>query len=216
MPALAVALAAVALPLYAYKFTHKLDYTDFDVYYRAGARALAGQWDEVYTLADGASPFRYAPIFLPFLALLAALPLVSAKLVWFALQSAGYAAGFVFLASSLRALGIPRAPRRGIVAISFLLVLRLILDSWTIGQVTGLMFAGFGLSLWGATRARLGWASLGLTLPTALKIGPGFGFIWLALEGLRLGRRQADLVAERQQRPVSAVGSTDSRVKRRE
>ena len=64
--ALSAVLALITLPLYALKVAEKTDYTDFSVYYRAALRMKLGQWTQIYTLQDGASPFRYSPIFLPF------------------------------------------------------------------------------------------------------------------------------------------------------
>ena len=59
-------LALITLPLYALKVAEKTDYTDFSVYYRAALRMKLGNWNQIYSLQDGASPFRYSPIFLPF------------------------------------------------------------------------------------------------------------------------------------------------------
>jgi predicted glycoside hydrolase/deacetylase ChbG (UPF0249 family) len=54
------------------------------------------------------------------------------------------------------------------------LILRLCLDSFTIGQVASLMFLGFSIALYGWITRNPLWTILGLLPPTFLKVGPGF------------------------------------------
>jgi predicted glycoside hydrolase/deacetylase ChbG (UPF0249 family) len=169
-------LTLLVLPLYGYKVHQKLDYTDFEVYYRAAQRVKALQWDDVYTLKDGASPFRYAPVFLPLFRPFAELPLQTAKLLWFFLQYVWFGLAFFCIFLSLRACQNRHQKNRaiGITCFSILFVLRFCLDTFTIGQVSSLMLLGFsfGLYSWVLRRPRL--SALGLVFPTVFKIGPGF------------------------------------------
>lgn len=184
---LAAALATLVFPLYWLKIARKLDYTDFGVYYRAGARALQGDFGHVYDFAlDGASPFRYAPPTLPVFEWLAHLPMTSARLLWFVLNFLGFGLGFFFLNRALRAL---RADALWITAAAFLFTLRFCLDTFTIGQISGLMFAGYGAALLGAATGRARWASAGTFLPAFLKIGPAIALLPL-LASLTRGRRK--------------------------
>lgn len=162
------------LPLYAYKVHLKTDYTDFDVYYRAASRLKAGQWSKVYTFDDGASPFRYAPLTLPFWRPFAELSPATAKLVWYGFQYLWFIAGFLLIHQALRRMQVRGAGLAA--AFSALFTLRLCLDCFTIGQVSSLLFLGFCASFYFWTLRRAGAASACLLLPAAFKIGPGFLF----------------------------------------
>lgn len=169
-------LVAVVLPLYAVKVYQKPDYMDFDVYYRAAFRAKALMWDQVYTLSDGASPFRYMPILIPLFRPFASFSLVTARLIWYFFQFLLFAGGFFFIYASLQGSSKTRPKAKLLTAIGILSILRLCLDTFTIGQVSGLMFFGFSLGLYGYTNGRLGLSILGIAIPTVLKIGPGVVF----------------------------------------
>lgn len=182
---LAILLVAIVLPLYAVKVAYKTDYTDFDVYYHAGERIRNGLWAEIYNLKDGASPFRYSPLFLPFFRALSAVPASVSKMVWYFLQFIWFGAGFYWIYRTVDAISrSSRFQRRfknqtsppalWITAISLLYVLRFCLDSFTIGQISSLMFLGFTFGLYGWTVGHPAKGALGIVLPTFLKIGPGF------------------------------------------
>ncbi|MEK6578615.1 MAG: glycosyltransferase 87 family protein, partial [Bdellovibrionota bacterium] len=155
---------------------HKTDYTDFDVYYRAAVRTQTSQWATVYTLSDGASPFRYMPLTLPLLKPLAQMSLFTAKLTWFFLQVTFFSLGFLFLYR-----GYIRQTQAPLwtLSLSVLFIFRLCLDTFTIGQVSSLMFLGFSLALYGILKKVPGTAALGLLIPTLFKVAPGFGYFYL-------------------------------------
>ena len=174
-------LTSIALPLYAFKVSHKLDYTDFDVYYRAATRAHAMLWEQIYTLSDGASPFRYAPALLLFLSPLAYLSAPTAKLLWYFLNFGFFSLGFYYLYHALAATREGRAEspktlsKSALFSTCFavLFVFRLCLDTFTIGQISGVMFFGFCLSVYGWMQRKPWLAGFGLLIPTSIKIGPG-------------------------------------------
>ncbi|MCM2279954.1 MAG: ChbG/HpnK family deacetylase [Oligoflexia bacterium] len=185
---LALALAGAALPLYGAKVWLKTDYTDFSVYYRAAERSRDGLWDRVYTLADGSSPFRYAPLTLPLFRPFAELSAPYARLSWYFLQFAFFALGFALLH---RALKLQRARHPGaLTALTLLFVFRLCLDCFTIGQVSSLLFLAFcgALLCWATARPRS--AGVSLAIPTVFKIGPGFLY-FLFFAGRARSLRQA-------------------------
>lgn len=184
---LAIGLAAIALPLYGYKVWLKTDYTDFSVYYRAGARWLAHTYSEIYSLADGTSPMRYAPIFLPFFSLFAHFERSEAQVAWYVLQFFSFAWGLWILRKTLRISGAPSQQASFAVAVAFLMTLRPILDSFTIGQISGFMFLAFAAALWGFVRKRPWILALGSLFPAWLKIGPGI-LLFLSI-GVRDPRR---------------------------
>lgn len=196
--ALAFLCGLAVLPLYAWKVHLKTDYTDFDVYYRAAARVRAGEWDRVYTFRDGASPFRYAPLTLPFWRPFAELSPEAAKLAWYGLQYLWFLAGFLLIHRTLRRMQLRDT---GVTAaFSALFVLRLCLDCFTIGQVSSLLFLGYCASFYFWSVRRSGAASACLLLPAAFKIGPGFLFP-LFLKGR--GRERLAAVAA----PLLALGA---------
>jgi predicted glycoside hydrolase/deacetylase ChbG (UPF0249 family) len=196
---LACLLAAVSVPLYAVKVDRKHDYTDFSVYYKAAERIKLGQWDQVYNLNDGASPFRYAPPLLPFFRPFAELTLPQARMGWYFLQCAWFALGFALIA---RALGLTRSGRgrrsKGVMgrselitAIAFLFVLRFCLDCFTIGQVSSLLFLGYAAALYAWMARKPGLAGSALLIPSVFKIGPGFLFSLLAIAPKRSERERS-------------------------
>jgi predicted glycoside hydrolase/deacetylase ChbG (UPF0249 family) len=171
----------IVLPVYAIKISLKQDYMDFDVYYRAAHRVKQLQWDQVYTLQDGASPFRYSPIFLPLFRPFAELTLAQARLVWFFFQYFCFILGLYWIFQSLKISLKSKSSSHPLSALEItclasLFILRFCLDTFTIGQVSGLMFLGFcgGLYAWILRRPTL--AVTGILIPTLFKIGPGFLF----------------------------------------
>lgn len=195
----------MVLPLYGFKVANINGYTDFDVFYRAADRWWQGLWDALYNpQLDGASPYRYAPpwtlFFLPFLAL----QLTQARVVWYLIQFGFYLAGFWVLRRTLqRSLSEDRSAVSleridALIAASALLSLRYFLDSFTIGQVTGLMFFCTAWSIEKISKLEFSRASLGLAIPTLLKIGPG------VLYGLGLSRYPRP---EREARPWARLWS---------
>jgi predicted glycoside hydrolase/deacetylase ChbG (UPF0249 family) len=178
---LALALAAVAIPLYALKVYEKTDYTDFSVYHLAATRMAAGQWDKIYNLGDGAAPFRYPPLILPLFRWLAALDLRKAQLAWYFVQVTSLLLGFLAIFGAVRlATGAARGRKaQAITALSFLFVLRFCLDSFTIGQVSGVMFGGWALALVSFMLGRGVRAGAGLFVPALFKISPGFSYFLL-------------------------------------
>ncbi len=171
-------LAALAIPVvYWVNIAPRELYTDFDVYYRAALRWKEGRFGGIYSFADGASPFRYFPGVLPLFRALSDLDLVSAKRGWFLIQYLAFATGFFLLSRVATRI---RRDREGAwaAAIAFLMTLRLVWDTFMIGQVSSLMFAGFALALWAwsvaRTPARAGLATFGVFVPAVLKIGPAF------------------------------------------
>jgi predicted glycoside hydrolase/deacetylase ChbG (UPF0249 family) len=172
--ALAWIAAAIILPLYAYKVWLKTDYTDFEVYYRSAVRAAQGNWEEVYSLKDGASPFRYAPPTIPFFRPFAELSLAAAKLVWYFLQYLWFGLGFYFIYRALQRMSRPRSLASFPTAFAMLFILRFCLDCFTIGQVSSLLFLSFCASFYYWVSWQSGRASTALLIPTLVKIGPGF------------------------------------------
>lgn len=165
------ALLSLLIPLYAWKVWEQgYSYTDFSVYYQAALRFGAGKFQEIYSLADGACPFRYPPFFLPFFSPLARLNFQTARLTWYFLQVFCFGGGFYFIFKTLRALNQPQA--LGLTGLSFLFVLRFCLDCWMIGQVSSLMFLGLSLAayFWVTESPRL--TAFFLLLPSLFKIGP--------------------------------------------
>ncbi len=170
-------LILIILPLYAYKVIQKQDYTDFSVYYQAAVRAKNLNWNDIYNLKDGASPFRYAPPILFMLRPLAEFSHSQAQILWYFLQVVGFSLGFFWIYRSL--LLFQGAQNRHLRALSItcltiLFILRFCLDSFTIGQSSSLLFLGFCFAFHAWIKRRPIRTVLGLMIPTGFKIGPGF------------------------------------------
>ncbi len=187
---LAVLLTFISLPLYSYKIYSERNYSDFFVYYRASERLNASKIDQIYDFKqDGSSPFRYAPASLPLLKPLAYFPIQESKLFWFYLQFLSYTLGFFFLYRSL--LLLERNPQKAlwITCASLLFVFRLCLDTFTSGQVSGFMFLGFSLSLFGFLGHKPFQAGGWLFFPALFKLAPAFLFLLFIREGFGFAKR---------------------------
>lgn len=168
-------LVTAVLPTYSVKVFQKTDYTDFLVYFKAASRMKQALWDQIYNLADGASPFRYAPITLPLFRPFAELSYDAARMTWFYLQFLFFGAGFYLIYRSLKLM--KNADALWAAAFSVLFTLRFMLDCFTIGQVSSLLFLGFCGGLYGWMLGRPILAAASLWPPTVFKIGPGFLYL---------------------------------------
>ncbi len=186
--------AFVVLFLYAYKVWIKTDYSDFLVYHRTALRASQGEWSNIYSLTlDGNCPYRYLPLTLPFFRPLAMLPYDGGRLVWYFLQYACFAGGFVALERVLKQATGSAARSRFITALALLFSLRFCLDSFMIGQVTGTMFLCVTWALGAALNQRPARAGAFLVFPAMLKVGPAL--LFGAIPGLGRSRLRTLLPA---------------------
>jgi hypothetical protein len=95
--ALVCVLAAAAACVFVFKASHRMP--DFEVYWRAGARAAHAE--PLYRVADGEYQFKYFPAFAMLAIPIGVLPLPAAKMVWF-IASVGALVALLWL--SVRAL----------------------------------------------------------------------------------------------------------------
>lgn len=175
--ALAVLLCVLILPIYTIKIYQKTDYSDFLVYYRSAQRFFSAQWAQIYDLeSNGNCPFRYAPVLLPFFGPLTWLPYEASRVAWFYFNYLCYAWGFWILYRWLKRLN---GDAVWILATSALFTLRFFLDSFTIGQITGVIFLALAFTLQQWTQGNQSRAGSFLLAPTLLKIGPGFLYLLL-------------------------------------
>ncbi|MBI3534546.1 MAG: ChbG/HpnK family deacetylase [Deltaproteobacteria bacterium] len=170
-------LVLASLPIYAYKSVYQSNNSDFDVYYKASQRLNTTQSNNLYNLKlDGGSPFRYPPPTLIFFKPLAFLAHDLCRFFWFLAQWLSFAFGFYFLYLSLCLIKKNKHSAFWITTLSLLFVFRLCLDTFTIGQVSSLMFFGFSLGLWAYLKNKPWLAGAGVFIPTILKLSPGILF----------------------------------------
>jgi hypothetical protein len=152
---------------------------DFSVYYRTAMRLSTPNADLIYSLEDGSMPFRYTPVVLPFFAPLALLNEVTARRTWFFIQIAFFLSGFYLMYLTLRELQCTSAALY--TCLSFLMVSRYYLDSLLCGQISGMLFALYGLGLLLCVRGKTIRSGLICLIPTAFKLGPGIiaVFLWI-------------------------------------
>jgi Glycosyltransferase family 87 len=108
---------------------------DFEVYWIAGARALAAE--PLYRAEDGHFQFKYLPAFAVLASPLAKMPLAAAKGAWFAVSAVLMV---VLLGLSVRALPDIRRPPAVLVVITFLAMAKFYAHELILGQVN-LLFA---------------------------------------------------------------------------
>jgi hypothetical protein len=132
--ALLAVLAVVSLvALFTTRVSGKMP--DFEVYWKAGARAIAAE--PLYRVDDGHYQFKYLPAFAVFAAPLALMPLPAAKALWF-----GLSAVLMVVLLWLSALAVPR-PKRPLVLlviITFVAMAKFYAHELVLGQVN-MLFA---------------------------------------------------------------------------
>jgi hypothetical protein len=127
------AICAALAAIFAFKASEKMP--DFEVYWRAGARAAAAE--PLYRAEDGHYQLKYLPAFAVLAIPLSLLPLTAAKGLWFMLSAALIA---VLLARSLALLPDRRKPAWVLVAVTFVAMAKFYGHELVLGQVN-LLFA---------------------------------------------------------------------------
>jgi hypothetical protein len=135
IPAAVVALLAAP---FAFRASAKMP--DFEVYWRAGARALAAE--PLYRDADGHYQLKYLPAFAILAIPAGLLPLAPAKVLWF-VASSGLIA--VLLTFSLRLLPERRKPAWVLIVVTFVAMAKFYGHELILGQVN-LLFAAIIVS----------------------------------------------------------------------
>ena len=157
---------------------------DFEVYWRAGTRALDGA--PLYRVEDGHYQLKYLPAFAILVAPLATVPLIVAKALWFAL-SLGLLC--VLLRLSLHLLPEQRAPSWVLVLVTFVVMAKFYAHEMVLGQINILFAVLVLLALSQLKAGREGLA--GLLLGGSILIKP-YGIVFLPYLITRL--RRASLV----------------------
>jgi hypothetical protein len=185
-----VAGGLVLVVLAAWLFTARASrrMPDFEVYWRAGGRAAAGQ--PLYRPEDADYQFKYFPAFAVAMRPLAALPLPAARRVWFA---ASFAAWIALLTLSVRLLPVRRQPAWWIVTVLLVGLGKYYVEDLVLGQINLVLTLVVALALLALARGRdaLGGALVGVAVvvkPYALILVP-----WL--------------IARRRWRPAAAAGA---------
>jgi len=126
-------VAAAAAWVFAFKASRRMP--DFEVYWRAGARAA--QAEPLYRADDAAYQFKYFPAFAVVAIPLGALPLPVAKPIWFTLS---FAALVALLALSVRILPDRRQPVGLLIAVLIVGLGKYYAKDLVLGQIN-LVFA---------------------------------------------------------------------------
>jgi len=169
---LAMSLAGVMLVVDTVKMYVKVDYSDFDVYYKASERMSAGNWKGLYDFnTDGSNPFRYSPLVLPLFRFLSMIPHGWSRMLWFYFQFGCFLVGFWILYRTIRHFR-ERDDALFIMCVSWLFSLRFVQDSLVVGQTTGVMFLGFNICLNAWFRGEPIAAGFGSFIPAVLKVAP--------------------------------------------
>jgi glycosyl transferase family 87 len=184
-------LAGVSLvALFTTRVSRKMP--DFEVYWTAGARAIASQ--PLYRTEDGHFQFKYLPAFAVAAAPLALVPMNAAKALWFGVSAVLM---LVLLGLSARALPEPRRPIVVLLVLTFLAMAKFYAHELVLGQVNLLFGVIVVLALVEMRRGRE-W-SAGLLLGLAIVVKPYAALFapWLALRPNRtaFGAMAAGLVA---------------------
>ena len=171
---LLVVLAAVSLvALFTTRVSRKMP--DFDVYYTAAARALAGQ--PLYRADDGHFQFKYLPAFALLASPAAMVPLPAAKGAWFAVSALLMT---VLLWLSLRALPELRRPAPLLLVLTFLAMAKFYAHELVRGQVNLLLGVLVALAVVWLRAGRDAAAGLLFALAVVIKPYAAIFAPWLA------------------------------------
>ena len=191
-PRLLAATAIVALLGGVFVFNASSKMPDFEVYWRAGARALAAE--PLYRAEDEHYKLKYLPAFAVLAIPAALVPLIVAKGVWF-LLSAGFVAALLTL--GLRALPTRQKPTWVLLTITFVTMAKFYGHELVLGQVNLLFATAVMLAVELTVRGRA--TSAGLLIAFAVIIKPYAVIVlpWLAAErAIRaLGAAMAGILA---------------------
>ena len=173
--AIAAALLAAFVALFAYKVSAKMP--DFEVYWRAGGRALAAE--PLYREEDEHFQFKYLPAFAVLAIPAGLLPLPVAKAIWF-----GITVGLIPVLLGLSLALMPALHRRGwaLVAITFVLMAKFYGHELILGQVN-VLFAVIVVAAVGLiSGGRSGIAGLLFALAVVIKPYAVLFVPWLAAQ----------------------------------
>ena len=169
------AILALAAAVFAFKASSKMP--DFEVYWRAGARAAAAE--PLYPASDGHYQHKYLPAFALLAIPLATLPLATAKAVWFV--------GSAALVGALFALGLGLLPERRkrtwvLVAVTLVVMAKFIGHELVLGQVNLLLAVLMLAAVHLLTRRRHVGAGLVIALAAVIKPYAVIFVPWLAAQ----------------------------------
>ena len=128
----AALLAGVAVWLFVAKASPRMP--DFEVYWRAGARAAAGE--PLYRLSDGEYQFKYFPAFAVIAIPLGLIPLDVAKALWFTLSVSALAA---LLSLNAAVLPFRRKPKWLLIAAMVVGLGKYYAEDLVLGQINTLV-----------------------------------------------------------------------------
>jgi alpha-1,2-mannosyltransferase len=160
---------------FAFKAAGKMP--DFEVYWRAGARAMAAE--PLYREEDGHYQFKYLPAFAMLAIPAALLPLTVAKGIWFTISVALVAA---LLALSLQLLAVMHKPPWLLITITLVAMAKFYGHELVLGQVNLLFAVVVVLAVLAGERQRGVEAGLLMTLAVIIKPYAVIFLPWLAAQ----------------------------------
>jgi hypothetical protein len=173
---LLVVLAVVSLvALFTTRVAHKMP--DFEVYWTAGARALAAA--PLYREDDGHYQFKYLPAFAVIAAPMALAPLPAAKAAWFAASALLMMA---LLGLSLKAMPPLRRPAALLLVLTFLAMAKFYAHELVLGQVNLLFGVLVALAIVWLRAGREAAAGLLFALAVVVKPYAVIFLPWLATQ----------------------------------
>lgn len=143
---------------------------DHWVYFRTAKRIEAQNIKEIYSLKDGALPFRYQPTTMMLFSGMANFDEVSSRKIWLVTQSLFILGSLYLLYLVLIKIESP-SPLNSI-AFSFFLFYRYFLDALYCGQIAGIFFFSFALALFFFVHGRKNSSNQALLFLFMLKIVP--------------------------------------------
>lgn len=145
---------------------------DHWVYYRTAQRIDNGDIKEIYSLKDGALPFRYLPPTMILFSWMSNFEEATSRKIWLVVQSLFFALSFLTLYRVLVIIDSP-SPINSIT-LSFIMFFRYFIDALYCGQIAGMFFFAFSLALYFWIKDKKNLSNQALLFLFFIKIIPGF------------------------------------------
>ena len=174
-----VSLAFVIGTLVQWNNVKKHQDNDLRVYYKIAVRMQTADSSAIYALSDGAFPYRYVPFTLPFISWMSHFSEMTVRYVWFVIQLISFLLSLWIISKVLNLLGDQNVYFT--LAVSLFLMFRYYLDSYSSGQLFGILLFIYSCGLYLLLKQKTKISVVFFLSASAVKLVPGTSLIFAFL-----------------------------------
>jgi hypothetical protein len=152
---------------------------DLRVYYKIAVRMQTADSSAIYALSDGAFPYRYVPFTLPFISWMSHFSEHTVRYVWFFIQLITFLLSLWIMSKVLNLLGDKETSFT--LAVSLFLMFRYYLDSYSSGQLFGILLVFYASGLYLLLKQKTKSSVTFFLGASAIKLVPGVSLIFAFL-----------------------------------